>query len=137
RLRTEGVDLVIEGPAYRLEVPRARVVFSPGFFWGRSLSFRDIEMESPRLILRTSPTPSRETTPLRKPLLIRSFRATNATVTYEHPPQGTLVLRGVQATGSLGQGSLSLTSTGGTWQRPGDEVPAGPTQARLRISDRL
>jgi len=40
------VDLVIEGPAYRLEVPKARVVFSPGFFWGRSLSFREIEMES-------------------------------------------------------------------------------------------
>ena len=48
RLRTEVVDLVIEGPAYRLEVPKARVVFSPGFFWGRSLSFQEIEMESPR-----------------------------------------------------------------------------------------
>jgi hypothetical protein len=50
KLRTEVVDLVIEGPAYRLEVPRARVVFSPGFFLGRALSFRDIEMEGPRLL---------------------------------------------------------------------------------------
>ena len=48
RLRTEVVDLVIEGPSYRLEVPKARVVFSPGFFWGRSLSFRDRAM-TPRL----------------------------------------------------------------------------------------
>src|SRR4029450_5442772 len=60
RLRTEVTDLVIEGPASRLEVPRARVVFSPGFFLGRSLSFREIEMESPRLTLRPSPNPSRE-----------------------------------------------------------------------------
>ena len=52
RLRTEVVDLVIEGPAYRLEVPKARIVFSPGFFWGRSLSFREIEMESPRLTMK-------------------------------------------------------------------------------------
>jgi hypothetical protein len=67
KLRTEIADLVIEGPAYRLEVPRARVVFSPGLLWGTSLSFNEIQMERPRLTLRPDPRPARETPPLRKP----------------------------------------------------------------------
>lgn len=137
KLRTEVADLVIEGPAYRLEVPKARVVFSPGFFWGRSLSFREIEMESPRLTMKARPTAATETPPLRKPLLIRSFRATNATVTYEHPPQGTLLLHGIEAQGAVGQGDLTFSAAGGSWQRPGDTLPAGPARARLRISSGL
>src|SRR5687767_12474167 len=108
KLRTEVADLVIEGPAYRLEVPRARVIFSPGFFWGRSLSFREIEMENPRLLIRPDPRPARETPPLRKPLLIRNLVVKGGIVTYAHPTQGTLVLREINAKGSLGSGTVDL-----------------------------
>jgi outer membrane protein assembly factor BamA/autotransporter translocation and assembly factor TamB len=137
KLRTEVADLVIEGPAYRLEVPRARVIFSPGFFWGRSLSFREIEMESPRLLIRPDPRPARETPPLRKPLLIRSLVIKGGTVTYAHPTQGTLVLREINAKGSLGSGTLDLASVGGDWTRAGDALPAAPLHGTLRISTGL
>ena len=138
KLRTEVTDLVIEGPAYRLEVPKAHVIFSPGFFWGRSLSFREIQMHNPRLILRPDPRPARaETPPLAKPLLIRSFMATGGTVTYAHPTQGSLILRGVRAKGSLGTGTVEVASAGGVWERGRDELPAGPVEGRLRISTRL
>jgi len=137
KLRTEVTDLVIESPAYRLEVPRARVVFSPGFFLGRSLSFSQIEMHNPRLTIRPDPRPPRESQPLRKPLLIRSFAVTGGTVTYVHPTQRSLVLREVRADGSVGSGTLEVASRGGAWERAGDELPAGPVQGRLRISSGL
>jgi outer membrane protein assembly factor BamA/autotransporter translocation and assembly factor TamB len=137
KLRTEVTDLVIEGPAYRLEVPRARVIFSPGFFWGRSLSFREIVMEGPRLTIRPDPRPARESQPLRKPLLIRRFHVTGGTVTYAHPTQGRLVLRGVEASGGLGTGALQVASTGGVWEREGGALPAAPLEGRLQVSTRL
>jgi outer membrane protein assembly factor BamA/autotransporter translocation and assembly factor TamB len=137
KLRTEVADLVIEGPAYRLEVPRARVVFSPGFFWGQSLSFREIEMENPRLAIRPDPRPPRESQPLRKPLLIGSFSVTGGTVTYTHPTVGSLVLRDVRARGSVGSGTLQVASTGGAWERKGETLPAQPSEGRLQVSSGL
>jgi outer membrane protein assembly factor BamA/autotransporter translocation and assembly factor TamB len=137
KLRTEVVDLVIEAPAYRLEVPRAHVIFSPGFIWGRSLSFREIQMERPRLLVRPDPRPPRESQPLRKPLLIQSILVTEGTVTYAHPTHGSLVLRDVSARGSVGSGTLEVASAGGAWERAGDTLPAAPVNGRLQVSSGL
>ena len=36
RLSTDVEDLVIQGPTYRLTVPKARVVLEPGFLFGKA-----------------------------------------------------------------------------------------------------
>src|SRR5215510_11704338 len=60
RLSTEIEDLVIQGPTYRVVVPRGRLVLAPGFLFGQALSFVSVELDSARLEI----TPSgAETTP--------------------------------------------------------------------------
>src|SRR5437764_15494355 len=39
RLSTDVEDLVIQGPTYRLSVPKARIVLTPSFLFGKGLSF--------------------------------------------------------------------------------------------------
>src|SRR3954463_16689295 len=48
KLRTDIENLVIQGPTYRLTVPRAHIVLTAGFLFGKGLVFDTIELESPR-----------------------------------------------------------------------------------------
>ena len=61
-LRAEVWDLVIEGPTYRLEVPRAQVSLAAGFIFGRDLVLNSVWMENPRLRLHPVPSTAKEPT---------------------------------------------------------------------------
>jgi outer membrane protein assembly factor BamA/autotransporter translocation and assembly factor TamB len=135
RLRTEVEDLVIEGPTYRLTIPRARLQLAPAFLWGDALDFRSIEMESPSLEMRPAAA-EKPYKPLRKPLIIRSLTVTGGRLAYEIPDQGVLSIDGIGLTGSVGLGHLDLSATGGRWARE-NPLPLGPTQGRVRISSQL
>ena len=56
RLSTDVEDLVIQGPTYRLTVPKARVVLEPGFLFGKALSFLSVVLDSPRLEITPAQT---------------------------------------------------------------------------------
>jgi outer membrane protein insertion porin family len=135
RLKTDVEDLVIQGPTYRLSVPRARIVLAPGFLFGQAISFITVELDSPRLEV----TPSETAGPLaavKEPVVIHSLKVTNATIVYHLGPRNQLTLNGVSMSGAVGEGSLDVATSGGSWQRD-TTVALGPATGRLRISSRL
>ncbi|HUG55033.1 MAG TPA: translocation/assembly module TamB domain-containing protein [Vicinamibacteria bacterium] len=135
RLRTEVEDLVIQGPTYKLTVPRARVVLSPGFLFGDDLSFLSVELDSPRLEVTPSETAGPQSA-VEQPIHIESLVVTNATIVYHLGPRNQLTLTGVSMRGSVGEGTLTVAASGGSWQRE-TTVPLGPASGRLRVSPRL
>ena len=136
-LRAEVWDLVIEGPTYRLEVPRAQVSLAAGFIFGRDLVLNSVWMENPRLRLHPVPSTAKEPT-LKQPLLVRSLKVTGGTVTYAPPPpNGELILRDVALDGAVGfEGPLQVASSGGVWNRA-QPLQIIATQARLKVSSKL
>ncbi len=136
RLRTEVQDLVIAGPTYRLVVPRARLVLTPSFLLGRSLSFRSLEMESPRLEVTPGAVGGKPYQPLDKALVVEDLRVTDGTIVYHLSKDSELTLAGVSMKGSVGVGALDVATSGGTW-RQDTTVALGPAKGRLRVSSRL
>ncbi|HSB61778.1 MAG TPA: hypothetical protein VLI67_08665, partial [Vicinamibacteria bacterium] len=70
------------------------------------------------------------------PLRIAALRVTEGRVEYEDARTGRIALEGVEARGSVGEGTLEVEAAGGVWER---DVPLalGPARARLRISPQL
>src|SRR5262245_1731567 len=135
RLRTDVEDVVIQGPTYKLRVPRARVVLAPGFLFGQALSFESIEITSPTLEV----TPSKEAGPasaLKQSLVIHHLVVADGTIVYHLGPHEQLTLDGLSLRGAVGEGTLDVAATGGTWQRA-NTVALGPISGRLRVSSRL
>ena len=118
RLQFELRDLVLVGPTYKLVLPRAFVVAKLDFVLGRSLAFRVVQAESPHLTLRPSPTAQPEKPLLSQPLVIDHIEMTGGVIEYEGTADvGELALRGVDARGSVGHGTLELALDGGTLRR--------------------
>jgi translocation and assembly module TamA len=137
RLQIELRDLVIVGPTYKLVLPRAYVVAKMDFVLGRSLAFRVVQAESPHLVLRPSPTASPKKPLLSQPLIIDRIEMTDGVIEYEGTEDvGELVLRGVDARGSIGLGTLEIALDGGTWRR-GAPLELGPGHGLLRVSSDL
>ncbi len=136
RLSTEAYDLVIEGPTYRLTAPRVRMVLAPGFLWGQYLSFRVVEIERPTLEVWPGP-PGEPTQPLDQPLVIRDLRVSDGSLVYRHVDQGTFAIRTIGLNGGIGQGTIALGASGGTWRREPRPIPIGPLSGVLRISSAL
>lgn len=132
-------DLVLDGPGYSLEVPRASLKLSLDSLLGRALSLERAELERPRLVLRpaaaTKAGPTAQA--LTKPVLVRSLQVRGASLTYDDPSLGgPVTLRGIELRGGLGEGTLELRVAGGTWERP-KPVMLGPASARVRVTPRL
>src|SRR5688572_5020824 len=136
RLSGEVYDLIIEGPTYRLTAPRARLVIAPGFLWGQSLQFRVVEIEKPILEVWPGP-PGKPTKPLDQPLVITDLRVNGGSIVFRTAEQGTFVIRDIALNGSIGQGTVSLASTGGAWRREAGPIPLGPMDGILRVSSAL
>jgi hypothetical protein len=134
RLSTEIQDLVIQGPTYRLTVPRARIVLAPGFLFGEALSFMSVELDSPRLEI--SPAQTSDSSAVNQAFVIRQLTVTNATIVYHLGPNSQLTLTGVSMRGAVGEGALDVAARGGSWQRD-TTVALGPISGRLRVSSRL
>ncbi|PYQ49868.1 MAG: hypothetical protein DMF78_17180, partial [Acidobacteria bacterium] len=135
RLRTDVEDVVIQGPTYRLRVPRGRVVLAPGFLWGQALSFVSVELESPTLDV----TPSKEAGPaaaVKQAVVIHHITVTGGSIVYHFGPKEQLTLDGLSMRGAVGEGVLDVAATGGAWQRA-NTVALGPISGRLRVSSRL
>ena len=137
RLQLEVRDLVLVGPNYRLVVPRAFVVARLAFLRGTSLSFRIVQAERPHLTLRPA-TGTRPKQPLLKqPLLIEYLELTDGTVVYDGGPGvGEVELRGVDARGSIGNGTLEVALDGGTLRR-GTPLELRTGHGLLRVSSEL
>jgi len=138
RLQAEAHDLVLDGPAFRLEAPRARIRVAPALLLGGSLSLRELEADSPTLVLR--PPPPSETAAsdaAAQPIVIRRVDIDDATVVYRDPAlHGDVALRGVDLQGSVGAGRLHLQAQGGAWQRS-PPVPIGRAAAEVSLSPDL
>ncbi len=138
-LSVELRDLVVNGPAYHVEVPRLAARGTLALVLGRSLTLASVDAESPRI--RLQPPPQAPTAPqqqsAQKPIVIRSLRVSGATITYGGSSlPGDVVLRDIEIHGGLGAGALDIASSGGVWQRP-QPFALGPTRGRLRLSPRL
>ena len=128
RLSTEVDDLVIEGPTYRLRAPRARLVLAPGVLWGQALSFRVVEMDQPILEMWRG-RPASRPRPLNKPIVISDLRVTGAPslLPYQLAP-GHVRHPRHRLDGAIGEGTVALGATGGTWRRD----PRSPSAAEPR-----
>jgi outer membrane protein assembly factor BamA/autotransporter translocation and assembly factor TamB len=134
RLSTDVEDIVIQGPTYRLTVPKARVVLEPGFLFGKALSFLSVVLESPRLEI--TPATTGDSAAVNQTFVIRQLTVTDATIVYHLGPQNQLTLTGVSMRGAVGEGALDVAAKGGTWQRD-TTVALGPVTGRLHVSSRL
>lgn len=137
RLQMELRDLVLVGETYRLVVPRAFVHAKLDFLLGNGLLFNVVQAESPHLTIRPSDTPSARKPLLRQLLIIDSVELVNGTVVYEGgQAMGDLELRGVDARGKIGLGTLEVSVKDGTWRRD-RALDLESMHALLRISSRL
>jgi outer membrane protein insertion porin family len=137
RLQIELHDLVLAGPNFRLEAPRAYAVATLDFVLGRSLALRELDAESPRLTLRPADETKAKQPLLTKALTIDRLELRGGTIVYEAGPEtGTVELRGVDARGSIGQGTLELAVHDGTWRRP-HPLELRSAHATLRVSSAL
>src|SRR5438876_3207967 len=134
RLSSDVEDLVIQGPTYRLTVPKAKVILEPGFLFGKALSFVSVALDSPRLEI--TPAQTSDSSAVNQAFLIRQLTVTNATVVYHLGPHNQLTLSGVSMRGAVGEGALEVAAQGGSWQRE-TTVALGPVSGRLRVSSRL
>ena len=131
-LSAEVRELTLEGPAYRIEVPHARVRASLALVLRGTLDLRSLEADSARITIR--PAPETATPSERAAVRIASLRVTDAVVVYEDDRLGgSLRLDDVDASGSIGSGALVATAAGGVWARE-PEVPLGPASLRARVS---
>lgn len=135
-LRAEVEGMVIVGPTYRIEVPRARLRLLPGFLLGQAMAFQTVELERPTIVLRPAAEPTTPKELLKEPLVVRSLLATEGTVSYVHPDQGEIILKGVTLRGSIGEGDLELWVREGSWERE-RPVAIDGAHGTLRVSSRL
>ena len=135
RLWAEITDLVIEGPTYRIEAPRARVRASWALVMGRGIDLQLLEARGARITLR--PIPPDQPPGARPSVRIARLHLEDATLVYSDPAlRGDVRLDHVDVAGSIGSGALVATAAGGAWLRT-PEVPLGPVNARARVSPEL
>ncbi len=129
-------ELTLEGPAYHIEVPQARVRLTLAMLTRGTIDVRTLEATGARITLRPPPETAGATP--RPDVRIQSLRLTDAVVTYEDDRLGGPVrIDDVDASGSIGdEGVLVATARGGAWSRQ-PEVPIGPLSARARVSRAL
>ena len=75
RLSTEVEDVLIQGPTYRLAIPKGRIVLTPGFLFGKGLSFVSIDLDSPRLEI-TPGSQTSDSAAVNQPVLIHKLTVT-------------------------------------------------------------
>ena len=132
-LSAEVRELTLEGPAYRIEVPHARVRASLALVIRGALDLHSLEADSARITIRPAP---RDRTAVRangRPHRVAAPRPTPSSSTKTTALGGSLRLDDVDASGSIGSGALVATAAGGVWARE-PEVPLGPASLRARVS---
>jgi outer membrane protein insertion porin family len=130
-LSAELRELTLEGPSYRIEVPHARVRATLALVLRGTLDLRSLEADSPRITLRPPPAGAPAE---RADVRIAWLRVTDATVIYEDERLGgPLRLDDVDASGSIGEGALVASASGGLWSRD-PQVPLGPASLRAQVS---
>ena len=129
--------LVLEGPTYRLELPRARAEATLDLLLSRRLSFDRLEAHGARLTLRAPDTPSPTASQPLPEVRIGELRLSDSEIRYQDPALGgEVVLRGVEADGAIGTGLLDLRVERATWDRPAPLVIT-PVRARVELSPDL
>ncbi len=135
RLRLEITDVALDGPTFGAAVSRVEAVASPGVLLGNALSFREITVDGAHLTIRatTAGAPS----PWTQAITIQRLAVTRSSLQYEDPALGGgVALRGLEARGGVGSGSLALSVSDGVWNRR-EALTLAPSQARLRVSSLL
>ena len=136
RLWVDVDELIVDGPAYRLEVPHARAALSWALVLGRAFSVKSLELRSPLILIRPA-TQTTKSAPFNQHVFIGNLQITNGTVIYHDPTfEGDVTLQGIDVRGPVGAGVLELAARGGSWARP-QPIPIGPASARVAISPQL
>lgn len=139
RLLVEMEDLVVEGPAFRMELPEVRAQAATAVLLGRPV-LRSLHLTRPRLLVKASVEPvSKEggTPGPIPPILIQSLTIDSGAVVYRDAAlEGDLSLDALEVSGSVGVGLLEARAAGGRWARA-DPWTFGPLSTRMRLSPTL
>lgn len=136
RLSAEIGDLALDAPGYRVDARHVRVRFRRGVLSG-ALAVRSLEIDGLRVLVRGT-APASPGAASAAALVVDELRVRDGTLVYEGGPrQGTVMLEGVTADGSVGRGTLRLGASGGLYGGGRADVPLGPVAAVLRVSPAL
>lgn len=133
RLSLEVVDLTVDTPALRLDVPRGRVLLSPRVFAGQ-IAVRELEVSSPTLTLRIGGTSGGQTPPPRR-VSVGEIRVDDGAITVEGGGRR-LALEAVAVRGAVGRGVLTVRSARGELRLP-QPLALEHAAAELEISESL
>jgi outer membrane protein assembly factor BamA/autotransporter translocation and assembly factor TamB len=135
RLWAEIEDLAVTGPDLSFTARRLTLSVAPSLLFGGAPTLRRLTIESPRLVINASGGGASGAG--RLPVIVEDVRITGGTIVYTDPSLGGRVtLPGVDVTGSLGMGSLSVTTGEGIWARE-PAVAVGPIRGHVRITPLL
>jgi len=136
-LRAEMEEILIRGPGFSLQVPRARVALAPAALLHRAPILRSLELDSPRLELWPAPRSTAEPPDAVKGLRIDDVAVRDATVHWKDPdPAKGALVSGLSARGAIGAGRLELEVRELVWrgERP---LSFGPASATIDVSPSL
>jgi outer membrane protein insertion porin family len=133
-LRAEVRNLHLEGAGYELTAPVARVVLHPRVLAG-ARAVRSLDVDAPVLRLTTGQDdlPEETGSPPPSPVEIGAVVIRDATVHWNDPETGELVVEGIRVEGAIGSGALVLAAPRAVW-RGERALEIGPTRARLAVS---
>ncbi len=135
RLLAEVEDLAVTGPDLSFTARRLTLSVAPSLLFGGAPTLRRLTIESPRLVIDASGGGGSGAG--RLPVIVEDMRIIGGTIVYTDPSLGgRITLPSVNVTGSLGTGSLSVTTGEGTWARE-PAVAVGPLRGQLRITPLL
>lgn len=140
RLEAEIGGLVLDSPAFRITADRVLVRLSRETLMGRGMIVDQLEMSGGQVLVRssasTSAAPAASAGPA-APLVIRKLVAKAMTLTVESPESASaLIVRSIDLSGGVGEGTLIIAAGGGAWPRP-EPLELGPLHLRLVISPQL
>jgi outer membrane protein insertion porin family len=136
-LRVELGDIQLRAPGFSLQVPFARAALSPAALLRGAPILRHLELDSPRLELRPSPSPSEAPPETLKRLRIAELAVRDALIRWEDPARAVAAeVVGLSARGAVGAGRLEIEARELAW-RGAQRLDLGPATASLATSPSL
>ncbi len=138
-LRGEVEGLVVDTPAYRLEIPRLAAAIRPGTLFGGAVRLRYLRVQQPELRIKTPNPNAPKTAAADLPaLVLADVQVDDGRLVVEMGARGTIESRGVRARGAVGEGILALELPQNTWTREKDQaLELGRMAARLALDPML
>jgi outer membrane protein insertion porin family len=135
--RAEVGDVQLRGASFSVLVPHARAALSLAALRERALILRFLELDSPRLEMRPSSSPSKKPLEVLERLRIDKLAVRDAAVQWENLDRGVSAeVAGLSARGAVGAGRLEIEARELVW-RGERRLEFGPVTARVATSPSL